>query len=47
MSYDEYNDPRPDPIREGLGTLLKGLGWAAGLIGLGLAITLSNGVNPF
>lgn len=37
----------PDPLREGLGTLLKGLAWAIGFIGFGLASAFSAGVNPF
>lgn len=38
---------RRDPVREGLGTVLKGIGWAIGLVGFGLMFALSNGCNPF
>ncbi len=35
-------EPDPeDPIRKGFGTLLKGLGWAAGFIGFGLMWAIS------
>jgi len=36
-----------DPLREGIGYLFKGLGWAIGFIGFGLMWALSMGINPF
>lgn len=36
-----------NPIEEGLGTILKGIGWAIGFIGLGIGWAYSNGVSPF
>lgn len=40
------HDPK-DPIAEGFGTLLKGIGWGIGFIGFGLMWAFSNGINPF
>lgn len=36
-----------DALREGLGTLFKGIGWAIGFIAFGLMWAFSNGINPF